>query len=90
MALHAFITLTLLVSGNWLSLAFNLPLLAFNAHKFAKGDVTLDATEIFRTLSRHQRESFVKLGCYLLVFFSRPRVLMETDNDSSSSGTCTR
>ena len=28
-----------------------------------------DATEIFRTLSGHKKESFVKLGFYLLSFF---------------------
>lgn len=29
----------------------------------------LDATEIFRTLMSHKKESFVKLGFYLLTFF---------------------
>mgnify|MGYP002717452189 FL=1 len=29
----------------------------------------LDATEIFRTLMSHKKESFVKLGFYLLSFF---------------------
>lgn len=28
-----------------------------------------DATEIFRTLSNHKKESFIKLGFYLLSFF---------------------
>lgn len=28
-----------------------------------------DATEIFRTLSTHKKESFIKLGFYLLSFF---------------------
>ena len=28
-----------------------------------------DATEIFRTLPQHKRESFVKLGFYMLSFF---------------------
>ena len=28
-----------------------------------------DATEIFRTLSGHKKESFMKLGFYLLSFF---------------------
>ena len=28
-----------------------------------------DATEIFRTLSSHKKESFIKLGFYLLSFF---------------------
>ncbi len=29
----------------------------------------LDATEIFRTLSQHKKECFIKLGFYLLSFF---------------------
>lgn len=29
----------------------------------------LDATEIFRTLMTHKKESFIKLGFYLLSFF---------------------
>jgi hypothetical protein len=28
-----------------------------------------DATEIFRTLSGHKKESFIKLGFYLVCFF---------------------
>ena len=28
-----------------------------------------DATEIFRTLPNHKKESFIKLGFYLLSFF---------------------
>jgi len=28
-----------------------------------------DATEIFRTLSGHKKESFIKLGFYLISFF---------------------
>jgi len=28
-----------------------------------------DATEIFRTLSGHKKESFIKLGFYLVSFF---------------------
>ena len=29
----------------------------------------LDATEIFRTLNRHKKESFAKLGFHLIMFF---------------------
>jgi len=29
----------------------------------------LDATEIFRTLNRHKKESFIKLGFHLVMFF---------------------
>ena len=33
------------------------------------GNHTYDATEIFRTLPAHKKESFIKLGFYLLSFF---------------------
>jgi hypothetical protein len=34
-----------------------------------KGQHMLDATEIFRTLNRHKKESFIKLGFHLIMFF---------------------
>jgi hypothetical protein len=33
------------------------------------GHHMLDATEIFRTLNRHKKESFIKLGFHLIMFF---------------------
>ncbi|CCG83301.1 putative Endosomal cargo receptor [Taphrina deformans PYCC 5710] len=66
---QAFLTLLLLVSGNWISFVFWTPIVAFNAQKIVKKEWQLDATEIFRTLNRNQRESFVKLGFYTLMFF---------------------
>ena len=33
------------------------------------GNHMYDATEIFRTLPNHKKESFIKLGFYLLSFF---------------------
>jgi hypothetical protein len=33
------------------------------------GQHMLDATEIFRTLNRHKKESFIKLGFHLIMFF---------------------
>lgn len=68
-ALHTFTTSMLLLTGNWISLFFNLPILAWNVKKVLDKNTTLDATEIFRTVSRHQKESFVKLGLYMLLFF---------------------
>jgi hypothetical protein len=48
-----------------------------------------DATEIFRTLPQHKKESFIKLAFYLLSFFYylyryaralwNPRALLTTD-----------
>lgn len=78
MAAHAFLTILFLLTGQWLALLFNIPLLAYNVNKcVARAHTTrvvnksylLDATEIFRTLMTHKKESFAKLGFYLLSFF---------------------
>lgn len=39
------------------------------AHRIRGGNHMYDATEIFRTLPNHKKESFLKLGFYLLSFF---------------------
>jgi len=78
--LHAFLTILFLINGYWVSFLLNLPMVLFNANKYdygslyvngriIKGNHLLDATEIFRTLGRHKKESFVKLGCHLVLFF---------------------
>lgn len=64
-AVQAFLTVLLLFSGNWLSFALNAPVVAWNANKVVKKEWQLDATEIFRTLNKNQRESFGKLGFYV-------------------------
>jgi hypothetical protein len=50
----------------------------------------LDATEIFRTLNRHKKESFVKLGFHLIMFFfylyAMIVALIAGTQDSSSQG----
>lgn len=68
-ALQAVMTLLFLINGYWFTLLLNLPLFAFNVNKIYKKNHLLDATEIFRTLSKHKKESFVKLGFHLLMFF---------------------
>lgn len=67
--LHGFITALFLVNGYWFSFLLNLPLAAYNVNKVLKKNHLLDATEIFRTLSKHKKESFIKLGFHLLMFF---------------------
>ncbi|CCF55910.1 hypothetical protein KAFR_0A04750 [Kazachstania africana CBS 2517] len=68
-ALHAFISLLFLVNGYWFVFLVNLPVLAYNLNKIYTKVQLLDATEIFRTLGKHKRESFLKLGFHLLMFF---------------------
>lgn len=52
-----------------MAFVLNLPLLAYNIKKFLDNAHLLDATEIFRTLNKHKKESFVKLGFHLVMFF---------------------
>ena len=74
-AVHAFLTFLFLITGHWLTLLLNLPLLAWNAKKYvgtkAKQECMLtvarifdnqhllDATEIFRKLNVHKRVSYL-------------------------------
>jgi hypothetical protein len=66
---HAFVTIVFLLNGFWFAFALNVPLLAYNANIFYTNTHLLDATEIFRTLGKHKKESWCKLGFYLVVFF---------------------
>ena len=68
-ALHAILSLLFLLNGYWFVFLLNLPVLAYNINKIYNKTQLLDATEIFRTLGKHKRESFMKLGFHLLMFF---------------------
>lgn len=68
-AVHGFLTALFLINGYWVALALNLPMLVFNVKKIVDNVHLLDATEIFRTLNRHKKESFIKLGFHLVLFF---------------------
>lgn len=68
-ALHAILSLLFLLNGYWFVFLLNLPILAYNVNKIYNKVQLLDATEIFRTLGKHKRESFMKLGFHLLMFF---------------------
>ncbi|CAN3365003.1 ER-derived vesicles protein Erv14p [Diutina catenulata] len=67
--LQGFLAILFLVNGYWFPFLLNLPVLAYNVRKIMNKEHLLDATEIFRTLSKHKRESFLKLGFHLLMFF---------------------
>lgn len=66
---HGFLTALFLVSGQWITLLINTPLAIHNARKVYHSNYSYDATEIFRTLSTHKKESFIKLAFYLISFF---------------------
>ncbi|KAI9747452.1 MAG: COPII-coated vesicle protein [Lichina confinis] len=68
-AVHAFLTLLFLINGYWIALLLNIPLVAYNAKTILENGHLLDATEIFRKLNVHKKESFIKLGFHLIMFF---------------------
>lgn len=68
-AVHAFLTLLFLLGFQWTCIILNAPLLAFNVNKIITNNWAHDATEIFRTLGGHKKESFIKLAFYLCCFF---------------------
>ncbi|SCV72477.1 BQ2448_4014 [Microbotryum intermedium] len=69
MILHALMTVTFLFTFQIIAFVLNAPLLAFNVNKVINRNHMFDATEIFRTLGVHKKESFFKLGFYLVFFF---------------------
>ncbi|KAJ3345566.1 hypothetical protein HDU91_007305 [Kappamyces sp. JEL0680] len=68
-ALHGLLWVLFLLNGCWVDMLLNTPLLLWHAHKIYSGTHKYDATEIFRTITSQKRESFVKLGFYLICFF---------------------
>ncbi|ORZ15128.1 cornichon [Absidia repens] len=69
MGAHAFLFFMFLINGSWIALLLNLPLVVYNIQKVTSNRHMYDATEIFRTLSAHKKECFIKLGFYLVMFF---------------------
>ena len=52
----------------WITCTYQL-WLRFTTYRIRNKNHMYDATEIFRSLSGHKKESFIKLGFYLLSFF---------------------
>ncbi|XP_058124526.1 protein cornichon [Anopheles ziemanni] len=74
--LHILFNLLFLFSGEWLSLALNIPLIAYHIYRYANrpvmtGPGLYDPTSIMNTdvLRSCQREGWIKLAVYLLSFF---------------------
>jgi len=86
MGVHAFISLSLLLTGNYLSFLLNLPLLAYNISKIIGNKQFLDATEIFRNLNSEKMEWGIKLGFYLFsLFFYLFKMISVLIEENSSS-----
>ncbi|CAO3618177.1 unnamed protein product [Cunninghamella blakesleeana] len=69
MGAHAFLFFMFLINGSWLAMLLNLPLVVYNIQRVTSNRHMYDATEIFRTISDHKKECFIKLGFYLVMFF---------------------
>ena len=69
MAVHAALSVSLLLGMQLVSAALNLPLLAYHVHRYLEGRHVFEPTDIFRHLAYRKRESMVKLGFFLLSFF---------------------
>ncbi|KAG4302316.1 hypothetical protein PCANB_001592 [Pneumocystis canis] len=82
--IHGFAVFLFLLTRHWLPLMLNFPLFAYNVNKIVTNQYTLDATEIFRTLSWHKKESFIKLSIYLLFFFFYLYLMISTLIQNSS------
>ncbi|XP_053674832.1 protein cornichon [Anopheles nili] len=75
-ALHVLFNLLFLFSGEFLSFALNLPLIAYHIYRYANrpvmsGHGLYDPTSIMNTevLRSCQREGWIKLAVYLISFF---------------------
>ncbi|PVU95779.1 hypothetical protein BB559_002606 [Furculomyces boomerangus] len=67
--LFSVMLLMFLFVGQWFTFVLNLPLFLWNVSKISSNRQFYDATEVFRTLPRHKRENFTKVGFFLLSFF---------------------
>ncbi|KAL7305709.1 protein cornichon [Trichogramma pretiosum] len=74
--LHFLINFFFLISGQWLSLILNIPLMAYHINRYRTrpimtGPGLYDPTSIMNMndLNRCQREGWVKLAFYLITFF---------------------
>ncbi|XP_031624652.1 protein cornichon [Contarinia nasturtii] len=74
--LHLFFNVLFLFAGEWFSLLLNIPLIAYHVFRYKNrpvmsGPGLYDPTSIMNadTLSKCQREGWIKLAVYLLSFF---------------------
>ncbi|XP_025404709.1 protein cornichon-like [Sipha flava] len=73
--LHFFFNVLFLFGGQWISLAINVPLMAYHITKYRNRSVhgfgLYDPTSIMNAdkLNKYQREGWIKLAFYLFSFF---------------------
>ncbi|EGG08002.1 uncharacterized protein MELLADRAFT_35170, partial [Melampsora larici-populina 98AG31] len=69
MGAHMFLVVCFVMGFQLIATIINAPLVAWNVNKVLNKNHMYDATEIFRTLGQHKKETFFKLGFYLITFF---------------------
>ncbi|KAI9010365.1 cornichon [Phycomyces nitens] len=69
MAAQTFMFALFVINGSWLAAFIHLPMLIFHVNKIRNDQYHFDATEIFRTLSVHKKEYFIKIAFYVVCFF---------------------
>lgn len=72
---HMFLSLLLVLNGNWILLLFNLPMtlwLIYDIYKVPQGNIGVyDPTEIHNRgqLSKYMKQTLICIGFYLIFFF---------------------
>ena len=69
MILHMFLTALFLMAFAIIPFLINVPLALYHVHRLREGRVNFEPTDVFRQMPYRKRESFVKLGFFLLSFF---------------------
>lgn len=69
MGAHMLLVVCFVMGFQLIATIINAPLVAWNVNKVLNKNHMYDATEIFRTLGQHKKETFFKLGFYLITFF---------------------
>lgn len=67
-AIQAALTALYLVTGNWLSFLYSVPMLAYNVRLYMRGEQRVHVTDIFSQLSLRKKVFLLKLFYYLIFF----------------------
>eukprot|EP00270_Netrium_digitus_P013939 TRINITY_DN4693_c0_g1_i1.p1 TRINITY_DN4693_c0_g1~~TRINITY_DN4693_c0_g1_i1.p1 ORF type:complete len:145 (+),score=33.63 TRINITY_DN4693_c0_g1_i1:279-713(+) len=68
LGLHTFLAALHLLSGRFLMVLINLPLLIFHFHRFLCNEHLMDVTEIFNQLPPEKKVRFIKFFFYIFLF----------------------
>ena len=68
-AVQGALCLLFAVQGEWLALAWNLPIVLLHGYQVANGQHLLDSTSIFNNIRAQKNQSLGKLAWYVIAFF---------------------